>query len=344
MSCCDNKPPTPPAPTPTPPPVQTCPPNCTLTASWVDTQAYCGDNVRLQATITPAPPDGPATVQVLLVVPGGTPSTVATINTTVTGGHINATWVAKAASASWRTDQMQFRVHVPGATVTGTSSNSFMFRQRPTTSWVLRDVNHPTSTGFAPIIELHDARLEADRVHYSLKLRLYGAPFTAAKQTDSKSRIETIWNDGFTSKKFHRTRCGRGQACDCLFDCCKASYRLDVNFVASGEHLAVEIVASPNPAAPLHSHTSRAHCDWADPPIAVTTTYAHEVGHMLGQFDEYAGGGNDGDTPPVQPVNPPVVNLMSSANITVLLNRHYRWALAFLNSNAGGDPYEIIPP
>jgi hypothetical protein len=27
--------------------------------------------------------------------------------------------------------------------------------------------------------------------------------------------------------------------------------------------------------------------EWADPPIGPTTTYPHETGHVLGQYDEY---------------------------------------------------------
>ncbi len=189
-----------------------------------------------------------------------------------------------------------------------------------------------------PVCEKVDARLETDRVHYALKLKLTGT-FTAAQQTDAKTRIETIWNDGFSNKSFHRKNCRRGTACDCAFDCCKVKFRIDVSWVASGEHYTVAIHAA---ASDAHSGTSCNGADWADPPIAVTTSYAHEAGHMLGQFDEYTGGGVDPSA--VQPVNPAGDNLMKTAGDTTLLNRHYRWMLEFLNANSGGDPYEIVPP
>jgi hypothetical protein len=331
--------PTPPNTSP-PSATQQCPlQNCCGQTRWIDTQAYCGDNARLEGTITgSSPPSGPVTVEILHPTNG---SVVDTVTAQMNGGHFTATWVCKAQSANWRTDRHRFRFTAAGLTCT--SSNEFTFRQRPTTNWILKDVDHPTNNGFAPVVELHDARLEANRVHYSLKLRTHGSPFDATKQANAKSRIETVWNDGFNNKKFHRTRCGRGRACNCAFDCCKAGFRLDVNFVASGEHVAVNVVASPPPPAERHrSGMGRNNSHWGDPPRNETSTYAHEVGHVLGQFDEYSTGGTDPSG--VQPANAPDANLMSTTGNTTLLNRHYRRVLAFLNANASGDPYEIIPP
>ncbi|WP_437668808.1 hypothetical protein [Sorangium sp. So ce131] len=357
MGCCNEAPtPTRPAPAPPPPVVQACPLNCTYTAVWVDTRAYCGDNARMEAVITPAPPDGPATVEVLLANPGGTPSSVSTINTRVAGGRVDATWVAKAASASWRTDQMQFRIHVPGATVTGISSNTFAFRQRPTTDWILINTDRPVpaSCGSTPRKVIYDARLEASTVHQSLKLLSHGdASVTDAIKSSFealvKTQAETIWNNGFTSKKFHRRSCQRGASCDCTFDCCKIGFRFDLNF-AAGQHWRVKIIPDPNPASPsITSWTLYDTSEWAYPPKAPSTTYAHEAGHMIGQYDEYVTSCNDPAPAGTQYRQPAPVpsgeeNLMSHSGNTILLNRHYRWMLRFLNDNAGGDLYEIIPP
>ena len=84
--------------------------------------------------------------------------------------------------------------------------------------------------------------------------------------------------------------------------------------------------------------------EWGDPTMSPTTTYPHETGHVLGQADEYSTGATDPTG--VQPAQAPAgeLNLMSTPGNQRLLNRHYRWALRFLNNNAAGDPYEIIPP
>ncbi len=83
---------------------------------------------------------------------------------------------------------------------------------------------------------------------------------------------------------------------------------------------------------------------WYEPPLDEGSVYAHEVGHALGQYDEYAGGGTDPSG--TQPAPPPAgqANLMSHGLNTTLLNRHYRRVVQFINDNAGGDNYAVIPP
>jgi hypothetical protein len=318
---------------------QPCPLACQCgDTRWLDTQAFCGDEARLQCNLTGNCPDGPATVEILN---GAT--VIATLNAQLRGRRVDATWVAKAPTANWRTDRITFRVRAAGQTCQ--SSNEFTFKARPTIARALKATNRGTPAGFADIWEVVDQALEADRVHYWLKVKLTpptGAaalPWNAAKQTAEDTRIETIWNNGFSAKRFHRTACRRLRACDCAFDCCKAGFHLDFDFVASGEHYAVQIRTA---AAPRASGTSRTGSFWADPPRAVTTTYPHEVGHMLGNFDEYAGGAHDPSG--VQPSGAGADNLMKTAGNTTLFNMHYRWVLEYLNANSGGDTYEIIPP
>jgi hypothetical protein len=275
-------------------------------------------------------------------------SVVATINANMTSGRITATWVAKAQTANWRTDRIRFRVKAAGHTCT--SSNEFAFRDRPTTGWILKDVKRKSGNGFSDTQEKHDARLEANRVHYNLKLRTHGDPFDATKQTAAKTLIEKVWNGGFSGKKFHRTGCQRGDTCDCAYDCCKVDFRFDVNFVTSGEHVAIKIHATVAPDPPYSSSMGIDEGDWGDPATSPTTSYPHEVGHVLGQYDEYSTGAidpnYDATDPNTQPPDAPALgesNLMSTSGNQTLFNRHYRYAVAFLNANAAGDTYGIVP-
>ena len=69
---------------------------------------------------------------------------------------------------------------------------------------------------------------------------------------------------------------------------------------------------------------------------------------MMGQYDEYVTSCNDpsaAGTEYRQPAPPPddESNLMSTSGNTTMLNRHYRRLRSFLNDNADGDPYDIIP-
>ena len=79
---------------------------------------------------------------------------------------------------------------------------------------------------------------------------------------------------------------------------------------------------------------------WYTDPISPDMVYAHEVGHVLGQYDEYPTGATDPQGE--QPTNGTEPNLMKDDGNKILLPRHYRWALKFLNDNAKGDPYETI--
>lgn len=320
-------------------------PKC-ASAKWVDVQAFCGDEVRLETTVSDNPPDGPATVEILNPATG---AVATTINANLTGGKVEAKWVAKAFSADWRNERVKFRVKAAGVTCEAT--NEFTFKQRPTTNWEEIDKGHASGNGFADVAEHHDARLEADRVHYSLKLRLIGDPFSDAKKQAAKTLIQDVWNNGFSTKKLHRTACKRGDACNCQFDCCKAGFRLDVNFVDSGEHVLVTVHATAPGQPTFRSSMGRTEGDWGDPAKSPTTTYPHETGHVLGQYDEYPNGAIDPNfsaaNPDTQPPDATAVgqsNLMSTPGNQTLLNRHYRYVKIFMNSKTGGDQYKIVPP
>jgi hypothetical protein len=331
-------------------PSQQCPSTCACgTTRWIDTQAYCGDSARLEANLNGNCPDGPATFEILHPTDG---SVVATINARMTGRHVAATWITKAQTANWRTDRHRFRVTAAG--VTCTSSNEFTFRQRPVTALLPTDAPFPCGGAGGVDRMLWDTTLEASRVHQSLKLKSRrGRRATAAIKTAFELRVktqaETVWNDGFNNKKFHRRNCQRLEACDCPFDCCKAGFHFTLNFVASGEHYRIKIIGDPNPARPrLTSLTRYNDSEWGYPPRAPDTTYAHETGHLLGHYDEYVTACPDpaaAGTLYRQPAPVPAAehNLMSHAGNTTLYNRHYRRMLEFLNTNAGGDPYDIIP-
>jgi len=334
-------PPAPPGPVVPPPQAQPPAQKYVLTdVKWLTTEAFCGDEASLQAVVQGNPPGGKARIEIISVAAGGARTTAEVIQADLVGGRVDAKWIAKAQSADWRKDHVTFKIDVVG--LSGESANEFKFKQRPIAGWQKIDVNHPCTGNFAPVVELHDACLEANQVHYNLKIKLTGVGLSEARRANAKRLAEAPWNDQFSHRRFHREKCKRGAACNCQFDCCKVGFHLDVNFVESGEHVSVEVKVSADPRHPGISAMGRTGGRFYEPPLDEISMYPHEVGHLLGQYDEYAGGGTDPSG--VQPAPSPVPNMMSAGLNLTLLNRHYRWVLAFLNGKTGGDTYAIIPP
>jgi hypothetical protein len=328
----------------------------TVTCQWITTQAYCGDNANLQVTVTPTPPDGNVSVNVMDNAAG---NSVATLTGAMTGGKAQLTWMAKAYSANWRTDKVTFSATVSSVGASGNSSNQFTFKNRPTAAWeTVSQASPQPGNGFGPPGERYDRTLEANQVHLKLKFRTQahtlpctyyncntgtaGAALDTTKQASAKTLIETVWNNGFSGKHFHRTGCGRGNTCDCTYDCCKVVFQLEVVFVTSGENVLITIhPQNPPTQAQIACSMGWGGADWADPPFDPGSAYPHETGHVLGQYDEYPTGATDlsGVEPADATTTDP--NLMSTGGNTTLKPRHFRQALAYLNSKSG-DPYATI--
>src|SRR5579872_76351 len=360
-------------------------------ARWIDARAHCGDRVRMEAVITGYPPDSPATIEVLHPANG---SIVESINANLHGGRVDASWIAIAQTANWRTDRIPFRIRVPGIGITCTSSNSLTFVNRPTAPWERMNQQIAGLNG-AAVNRIYDQALEPSRVHISVKVKLTGMSLQPAELLSIKRSIESTWNDGFSQHfRFHRAHCKCGATCNHVFDCCQLGFRLDFSFVDTGQHITVDMRdgtmfdntgqlnqdrqedtsrtgADPgfrdrtlyNLRGAIGSRSSREDDPgtiWYYPPWAAgrngvitrdamlmgSVTYAHEIGHILGNFDEYPGGSNDSQG--YQPVDSttPVSNqnLMSNFGITTMPARFYRYFLWFLNQHADSDPYVIVDP
>jgi hypothetical protein len=81
---------------------------------------------------------------------------------------------------------------------------------------------------------------------------------------------------------FHRKSCKREDACTCEKerDCCKIRIRIVVEFVESGSHHEVNLFQGRGRA----NATNWTRLKTRD------NSYAHETGHLLGWYDEYAAG------------------------------------------------------
>jgi hypothetical protein len=310
-----------------------------VNAKWIDTNACCGDQVKMEAEASPAPADGDARIEIR----DSQGKVIDMLDAKLTGGKVACAWAAKAYSENWRKDETYFAVSA--ATVEGimVSTNKFLFKARTTTGWNKLKLNLPGARNkFKAPGSPHYLRLEADCVHESLKISVIPDQrgyFSPDKKDKAKASIEAVWNS-FGPRRFHRAKCQRGSACDCSYDCCKAGYRFDVNFVDSGYDCQVTMMTQDE-------HTDYKNPNmwtWTDPPPE-PTVYAHEVGHLLYHYDEYEEGATDPTNEQPAKSDSLMACYDASGNpANKLYNRHFRWALKHLNEQVGGDdPYEIIP-
>jgi hypothetical protein len=106
-----------------------------------------------------------------------------------------------------------------------------------------------------------------------------GDPVTDADKTAMKADIEAKLSN---KNRLHREKCTRGDTCDCprKRGCCHFLIRVIVEFVESGEHHQVN----------LYEGSGRANAtNWTRVKTR-DNSWAHETGHLLGFYDEYAGG------------------------------------------------------
>ena len=102
-----------------------------------------------------------------------------------------------------------------------------------------------------------------------------------------RKEIEAIWDRKW---KEHRTNCKRGDRCNCPGGCCLFPIRVKCSFVDSGGHVQVKLHAGKA------SHPDRwwNAANWYEQLSGQegngAVVHAHEFGHNIGLWDEYAGG------------------------------------------------------
>ena len=78
-------------------------------ARWKWTDAYCTDRVGLEIVIVGYPPETPARIRIIHVTDSNAETEIETIDATLTGGRIDAEWIAKGAVRS----HAQWENHLP---------------------------------------------------------------------------------------------------------------------------------------------------------------------------------------------------------------------------------------
>jgi hypothetical protein len=208
---------------------------------------------------------------------------------------------ASAASAIWQSKANTDKHPEPPFELSGSASGVPANAEKTFTLEKYADVAHETRTipchsGIYSWTGKFDVALTSGEVTIKTKVKLLNRkgpkpanargplpdtdnPVSAADKAAMKLDIE-----GKLSNKhfFHRKNCKRGDPCDCPRErgCCKMRVRVEVEFVEAGEHHTVNLFQGSGRATALNWTRVKTR----------DNSYAHETGHLLGWFDEYAGG------------------------------------------------------
>ncbi len=303
---------------------------------WSKEKVRCGDTVELLASCKNIQEGEKID---LLVRNTATNAEVAKLPGTVKNKAVECTWVSQKNSATWPSEKFLFEgstsrcetafsidpklefERAPNGIKTncitgGRRSTPKWIRPTGSTTWVLGTGSYGWDANF-------DAEFKDGLMTITGKIKLIpkgGLTITAAMKSTWKSQIEGFWNNVFQA---HREACKRDDSCSCNKDnaCCKYQVKVICDFVESGEHVRVDC------------HKGAATGTWGSAAWWYSSTWwelhgtfgpkvrAHEFGHCIGLFDEYAGGAT------IPGLNPNTATFDSTSLMnggTKPLKEHYR--------------------
>jgi hypothetical protein len=284
------------------PPPGTDPP-ALINARWQETEVKCGDNATMLADTQRIPAGEAATFTVKQVSDS---STVDTVNSTTGASSIQGTEVARKPTDDWAPapdllPELKFTVAAHGLTADSADPQLALHRYANIRR---RNFNQHMTSGVygwerRVRVELTD-RVLIIHVPIKVKNRSAARPVRAAGESDAafdtrceavafaeltaaekrsfRGKIERVFRH---KKALHRHRCTGGCGHQCARKCCKFEIKVIVDFYNSTNATPASVVNlwpggagdRPNAANWFKAHTG---------PV-----FAHEVGHLMGFYDEY---------------------------------------------------------
>lgn len=294
---------------PTCPPVGTCPQKKSIKGRFAATEVKCGDLVGLEADVVNIP-DGTHTTFGLRRFPDR--GNIATESGNLAASQVRGVhWLSKKPSDQWPEWEVDFDVSAAG--VTGRSENRLKFHRyaavaRASILGRMQSPPAPATARFGwdkkTFIEFSNGELiltvkvhllnrtqrrpeRGSKESYGDYLRRcqavpIGSAVPAARKLTMKETIEKVYCD---EQQLHRDGCGRSDGCDCDIrnNCCKFKVKVVVEFVETSGPVIHEVDLWPG--------TGRASSNsWYRIESRPGKSWAHEVGHLMGFYDEYSSG------------------------------------------------------
>ena len=264
---------------------------------FVPDRDKCGNRIQLRAAGVNIPNDTPTNFQIVDHQRG---ANVEAFSEMMQQGGARVNWVCQKEDDDWPEPHLHFDVSAADASARSSNEFSFHYYRDWAAQTISSRMSGTATTGGGTFgwTAKYDIEFRHRKVVISTKIKLVnrqgpqppdGDPLPAigpavddATKNSLKSSIERYLSDKWT---FHRDACLRGETCNCpkTRKCCKFQVLVRVYFVESGEYHTVNLYQGTN-------HTVDAS-NWARDTWH-TQDYAHEVGHLLGWYDEYPEGAN----------------------------------------------------
>lgn len=274
--------------------------------AWSRVDACCGDEAALSVT-TENCPDG--TELTLRVHRAGEPDTIlGYVDATIRGGKDSPRWVTRRGPYKKEVKATGRQRELEGQETT--TEDLLLKAPEPGVKELIGPKNIRTPAyvsaviGGKPVWKKHPSKVYGWEACYFIELKAGSLCVTRRVDFDAQPgahptrrirrmwqrEIENVWDAKF---RIHRSRCKRGNKCDCPSrnGCCAFLIRVACRWGA-GHGKKVKLYAGANdpsgwgkPGQWWYSH------DWWMIPKGVPPTVrAHEFGHLIGMYDEYLAG------------------------------------------------------
>lgn len=261
----------------------TCPLQKSISGRFVETEVKCGDPGHVEASGVNIAEGASTSFDIVRIRDH---AALKWITAPMNGQRVsNLNWSPKRPH-DWRSgDEFQFTVSADGQSAT--SSNRFHFQLISNYAAETKVFN--CSSGRFGWTGKFDIRFADDQITVTIKIKLVnrlgakpasssdplpaiGPAVSATDKANMKSDIE-----GKLSRKvsLYRSACGFGNACSCA-----KPIIVVVDFVESGQHHDVNLFQGSGQANARNWTRVKTR----------DNSWAHETGHLLGWYDEYAGG------------------------------------------------------
>lgn len=300
---------------------------------YAPANARCGDRIRLVARSQNIDSDTP--VELKVKQKG---KSKFTYNGTLIAGAEDADWISKVQTG--KTPEPPFDLEGKADGLSAKSDNQLKILKYADIASQTKTI--PCSSPPYGWTGKFDIELKSGVLLITTKVKLVNRDGTKPAQGDPmpavKGKVSLVKKllmradirGKLTDKHlFHRKKCKRGNGCDCKKkrSCCKIRVKVDIKFVESGAHHTVN----------LFKGAGRANArNWTRVKTRANS-YAHETGHLLGWYDEYAGGAV-GSAPrwKIQ-----ATGVMSSG---LVVPKEYYWDFRDWLKLRTGEDWEIVPP